>query len=459
MPLNKLLSRFLFPLLLIVAVTVFKFRFNEMLGARTPFLLYTAVVIATTWYSGWAIGMVTNFICLAVIDYFFLEPTYSFLFPARITIQMAIFTGQNMLLAAMGYSMKSALKRSEAAENKFRLLVEQACDVLVLRDESGQATYVSPRVTEIFGFTPEEYKAQVPERLYPPESLAHYQNSVKQIMETPGASKLVRLQFIRQDGRRGWLEGELYNYLNEPGIYALVNNFRDVTERVDIERQKDGFIGITSHELKTPLTSIKAYLQVLELKAKRLDDPFFAEALFKANQQVKKMTVMINGFLNLSRFESGKLHIDKQTFDLNELVNEIIAENRPIMSGHDITFAPAPSAFIAADRDKIGSVISNLISNAAKYSVNGKNIQIATTVTAHEVQLSVLDQGIGIRPEDKKRLFERYYRVETDQNKHVSGFGIGLYLSAEIVKLHQGRIWVESEIGQGSTFYFSLPVA
>lgn len=459
MNLFKKLFKYFFPLLLIIAVTLFKLSFNSWLGFRTPFLLYTGVAIATTWYSGWAVGLVTNFICLLVIDYFFLEPYYSFAYPARINIQMAIFTAQNILLASMGYSMKNALKRSEAAENKFRLLVEQACELLVLRDRNGKVNYVSPKVIAVFGYTTEEYQLQTVERLYTSQSLTNYQDAVQKISQTPNTSQFVKLQFIRKDGTQGWLEGELFNYLNEPGIYALVANFRDVTERVDIERQKDGFIGIASHELKTPLTSLKAYLQVMEVKAKRSEDPFFIDALGKANQQVKKMTVMITGFLNLSRFESGKLLLDKESFDLNVLISEIVNEFKLIMTGLQITFTHKPETIITADRDKIGSVVTNLVGNAAKYSAGGKPIHIDVMATDHQVQVSVQDQGIGIRPEDQKKVFERYFRADSDRNKNVSGFGIGLYLSSEIVKLHEGQIWLQSEIGQGSTFYFSLPVS
>jgi K+-sensing histidine kinase KdpD len=175
----KTYFRYIFPLLVIIAVTLFKFSFNSWLGYRTPFLLYTGAVIATTWYSGWVIGLVTNFICLAVIDYFFLEPYFSLVFPLRITIQMVIFTAQNILLAAMGFSIKRALNRSEAAENKFRLLVEQACELLVLRDELGNVTYVSPKVKILFGYTPKEFSTQLEERLYIPTSLAIYQAAVR----------------------------------------------------------------------------------------------------------------------------------------------------------------------------------------------------------------------------------------------------------------------------------------
>jgi len=113
---------------------------------------------------------------------------------------------------------------------------------------------------------------------------------------------------------------------------------------------------------------------------------------------------------------------------------------------------------IYAYHDKIGSVITNLISNAVKYSPKGKEIDIKCEVIGSRAQVSVKDEGIGLKPQDKDKVFERYYRVETNHTQHISGFGIGLYLSAEIIHRHDGEIWVESESGKGSTFYFSLPL-
>jgi two-component system sensor histidine kinase VicK len=178
----------------------------------------------------------------------------------------------------------------------------------------------------------------------------------------------------------------------------------------------------------------------------------------RASQQVKKMSGMINGFLNISRLESGKILISKADFDLDELVGEMIQEAELTLTSHTIYYERCGPLIINADRDKIGSVISNLLSNAIKYSPKGKRIDVKCELTGNNVQLSIKDEGIGIKPKDKERLFERYYRVESNYTQHISGFGIGLYLSYEIIQRHGGKIWAESEGGEGSTFYFSLPL-
>ena len=161
---------------------------------------------------------------------------------------------------------------------------------------------------------------------------------------------------------------------------------------------------------------------------------------------------MINSFLNVSRLESGKIHLDKKEFDLNKLLNDVVDETRLINPSHNITLMQSEPVLVFADKDKIDHVVSNLLSNAIKYSPRGTEITVRCKLVKGLVQVSVEDKGIGIKPHDVERLFERYYRVESNDLKHISGFGIGLYLSSEIIQRHDGKIWVESEFDKGSTF-------
>lgn len=233
----------------------------------------------------------------------------------------------------------------------------------------------------------------------------------------------------------------------------------DISELKADEQRKNDFIGMVSHELKTPLTSLKAYVQMLNVKAKSAQDAFSANSLDKIEIQVNKMATMINGFLNLSRLESGKIYLSKQKFDLDHLVKDVIDETLLANSSHVINLIPCAAPVpVDADRDKIGHVISNLLSNAIKYSPRGESIEVKCEIIENMAQVSIKDDGMGIRPEDINRLFERFYRVETKNTENISGFGIGLYLSAELVHRHNGKIWAESESGVGSTFKFTLPL-
>jgi two-component system sensor histidine kinase VicK len=226
-----------------------------------------------------------------------------------------------------------------------------------------------------------------------------------------------------------------------------------------LQQQKDGFIGMASHELKTPLTSLSAIIQVANAKLKNSEDAFLRGAMEKASTQVKRMNNLINGFLNISRLESGKILIDKSDVDLDVLIKEIVAEFELTVSTHTFKLDLCESVVVHADRDKIGSVISNLLSNAVKYSPKGKHIKIKCGVKENKVQVSITDEGMGIKAQDLTKVFDRYFRVETNHTQHIAGFGIGLYLSAEIIHQHEGTIGVKSESGVGSTFYFDLPLA
>jgi PAS domain S-box-containing protein len=260
-------------------------------------------------------------------------------------------------------------------------------------------------------------------------------------------------------GRKKWLNTTGKVELNDDGgVKAVIGTILDITEAKEDALRKDDFIGMVSHELKTPLTSLTGYSQILSMHAKRSNDVFAKDKIEKVLTQVKKMSAMINGFLNVSRLESGKIQVNKQPFLMNALILETI-DDLGIRSGtHHINFAEGTDANIVADRDKIGTVLSNLLSNAVKYSPTGLQITVNSLVGEQSVTISVADEGMGIAASDLEKLFDRYYRAENKQMQNISGFGIGLYLCAEIINRHDGRIWADSEIGKGSTFYFELPL-
>jgi PAS domain S-box-containing protein len=256
-----------------------------------------------------------------------------------------------------------------------------------------------------------------------------------------------------------WLRSNGKAYYNEDHkpIY-VTGTILDITEQRQDEQRKNDFIGMVSHELKTPLTTLTALIQMLGQKANRANDDFSTGVLARAGKQVKTMNAMINGFLNVSRLESGKIQLVKKTFNLEELLSDVIEEFKLIAITHHIQVTSVERISVFADYDKIVSVFTNFLTNAIKYSPKGQQIDVVCKVCGNKAQVSVKDEGMGIKPEDLQRLFERYYRVESVENQHIAGFGLGLYLSAEIIKRHDGEIWAESENGAGSTFYFSLPL-
>jgi signal transduction histidine kinase len=233
----------------------------------------------------------------------------------------------------------------------------------------------------------------------------------------------------------------------------------DITEQKQNDLRRSRFIGIVSHELKTPLTALKAYVQMLSNWAKKQKDGFTIGTLSKVEKQVKKMLNMINSLLNLSGAEAGKIHLTKKEFLLDELISEVIEETLFITASHQIVLLPFESIRINADRDKVEQVLVNLLSNAAKYSGKVEPIEVSCELRDDQLTVSVRDHGLGISSLDIEKLFLPYSRIASKETEKVEGFGIGLYLCAEIIQRHNGEIWVESEVGKGSNFKFTLPVS
>ncbi|SDT59928.1 PAS domain S-box-containing protein [Mucilaginibacter mallensis] len=365
-----------------------------------------------------------------------------------------------MIVAIEVTEQVNARKKVEQAEEMLRFALEAANIGTWYINSDTRELKTTPRLRELFGYdvnkemTFDEAIGQVTE-----DFRDKILEQINAAIENGGNYDFTYTMRRFNDDQLIWLRslGKLSrDHENEFTTFSGV--VMDITEQKQDEQRKSDFIGMVSHELKTPLTSLTAIVQVLNMKLKNSEDSFIAGALDKANIQVKKMGTMINGFLNISRLESGKIHVAKEHFDMVLLLTEMMDEVKLTVSSHNISLAPHEHVEVYADRDKIGSVISNLLTNAVKYSPKGKHIEVKCVVTGNNIQVSVKDEGMGIKPQDIDKLFDRYYRVETAHTRHISGFGIGLYLSSEIIHRHDGEIWVESESGKGSTFYFTLPL-
>ncbi|WP_295668160.1 PAS domain-containing sensor histidine kinase [uncultured Mucilaginibacter sp.] len=262
-----------------------------------------------------------------------------------------------------------------------------------------------------------------------------------------------------KDGKRRWLRSNAKMFFNISGNErVLCGTLLDITDIKLAEQNKNDFIGMVSHELKTPLTTITAVMQLARHKLKESDKKPLLDAIERGNVQVKRMAAMIKGFLDISRLESGQMILESSFFDIGKLLHEVVEELRLIELAHPITLVGISATQVYADRVKISSVISNLINNATKYSPNGKPIVVTCEKTEEAVSVSVRDEGIGISQQDLNQIFDRYYRAGGAHTRNISGFGIGLYLSSEIIKKHQGKIWVDTAQDVGSTFYFTLPL-
>lgn len=259
------------------------------------------------------------------------------------------------------------------------------------------------------------------------------------------------------DQRLRWLRA-IGNLMADPsgGFSSFTGVVMDITEQKMEEVRKNDFMGMVSHELKTPLTSLSAYLQLLQLRSGSNADEKSLRAISQSLKQTKRMTDMINGFLDFSRLEAAKIIIHYSPFDIADLIHEIHEETLVLYSTHKFIFEPVESQIMDADQVKLGQVITNLIGNAVKYSRHDSVIEISCVSNKEEVKVCIKDEGLGIPQSELAKIFQRFYRVEN--NSLVAGFGIGLYISSEIIGLHKGKIWAESEMGKGSVFSFVVPI-
>jgi len=232
----------------------------------------------------------------------------------------------------------------------------------------------------------------------------------------------------------------------------------DITERKHIDKQKDDFIGITSHELKTPLTSIKAFVQILQRHNEKSEDKKNSFLLDKVSSQVERMEHMMASFINVYRLQTGKLELHKQNFSLDALIKDIVETFHYTTETHSIEQIVKLATDVYADKERIGQVLVNLLTNAIKYSPKAHKVIVEVKKVGKKITISVQDFGIGIPKEQQGKIFERFFRAKGKEEKNIQGLGLGLYIAYEIVKEHKGKMWVDSKDGKGSTFYFSLPI-
>lgn len=249
---------------------------------------------------------------------------------------------------------------------------------------------------------------------------------------------------------------------DEGRIKNWVGTFTDIDDQKKVEKEKDEFLSIASHELKTPLTSIKAYVQLLERKLKLDKESSEAGFVAKVQGQIEKLNTLITDLLDVSKIENGKLKINKKPVNLENLINNAI---ETIIQTHDQRevkierHGTKPDILIPLDEIRIEQVLINFLTNAIKYSPDNNQVIVTTFVDeeAEEVRVNVTDFGIGIPDFKQDAVFKKFYRVE-ESSLQFQGMGIGLFICSEIIKQHHGSVGVSSIVDEGSTFYFTLPL-
>jgi len=258
----------------------------------------------------------------------------------------------------------------------------------------------------------------------------------------------------------------LLNACHIEGATLMLLALEDITERKQAEQERERllahreeFMAMASHELKTPVTSLKGYTQLLQSRFQKAGDERSAALLTKMDGRLDKLIHLIRELLDVTHLEAGQLPWHTEHFDLEALVREIVEDMGHTTEQHQICIEGALSTPISGDRERVGQVLINLLSNAIKYSPHADAIRVGITSDAENATISVQDFGIGIASEKLAHVFERFFRVSDPEHATYPGLGLGLFISAQIIKRAGGRMWVESQPNLGSTFFFTVPLA
>ena len=367
-----------------------------------------------------------------------------------------IFTSQ--LNNQLDWKVKERTKELLTSREHFKFLADTIPVIVWTAQPNGDYDYFNKRWYEYTGKTFEESTGNGWLSVIHPDDLPATKIAWDRSIQTGEPFKREDRKICEADGTYRWHLAHALPFKDSDGkIIAWFGVCTDIEEQKKAMEKKDEFISMASHELKTPVTSLKAFTQIMMMTFEGEGNSMAFSMLTKMDKQINKLTGLITDLLDASKANSGQLNFQKEDFDFNELVKEVVDEVQRTSTTHRIELALAKTKIINGDRNRLGQVIMNLLSNAIKYSPQANKI-IITSNAKEEMKLCVQDFGIGIPLSQQPKLFTRFFRVTHEKTNTYPGLGLGLYISNEIIKRHSGTIDFKSEEGKGSTFCISLPL-
>lgn len=333
-------------------------------------------------------------------------------------------------------------------------------DAVIAIDASQKVTLFNRGAEKTFGYTAQEILGQPLDRLLPSifstahSLITHATNSTQS-----DRNEWREILGHRKDGTDFSAEVSISKLvLADETIFTVV--LRDASDRKQIERMKDDFVSVVSHELRTPLTSIHGSLGMLASGLLEADSDAGKRLLQIAVDSTDRLVRLINDILDIERIESGEVRMNKQTYDVADLISEAVEAVQPIADEANVTLSiSSVSANIKVDGDRIVQTLTNLLSNAIKFSSSGAIVWLSVEPQcSNTLLLKIKDQGRGIPPNKLDNIFKRFQQVDSSDSRTREGTGLGLAICRSIVQQHKGQIWAESNLGEGSTVCFTLPV-
>lgn len=461
-----------------------------------PFLTTLAAIgILETWahqiaHDPNAIGILAIFVFIALIIYFsFREGIRGGFTATSLTIGYYFYiissrhyTGQQLrssietvaILSVLYYFMAyiigwlkqtidGLIEREANEKHRLQTIIQQLPVGIVITDSAGTVTQTNKYLDVILGYktTPggKVGRDTLESARYRGKPMAASQWPLAQLLATGRNVPGKEIEIEAKDGKKRHVQVTASLIHDKAGrVIAAATILNDITPLKELEERKDDFVNMASHELKTPITSMKLYLDMLLKQGKLHNDPKLHNMMKAVKAQTEKLQALVGDLLDVSRLQTGKLTFTTEEFDLDKLIAETVDSLKSTTRKQKLVYSKKAPLIVAGDRFRIYQVVTNLITNAVKYSAEGTDIIIKLKKEGKKAIVSVRDQGIGIPKEQQKRVFDRLYQVSDSKEKSFPGLGMGLYIAKAIIKKHKGDIWVESSEGKGSTFYFSLPL-
>jgi PAS domain S-box-containing protein len=343
------------------------------------------------------------------------------------------------------------------SENRFRNMMETIPQIAWTNTIKGKVDYYNQRWYDYTGLnTGQTHVSDLVTVIHPDDvkEILHRFSFLRKRID--GGEFQVRAK--RADGLYRWHLIRLMPIKNADGLLLQwVGTATDIHELRILQQHKDDFISIASHELKTPITSLKGSLQLLDRMKDNPSPAILPKLITQANKSLEKVYMLIEDLLNTSKANEDQLQIKPEKFNLLKIISEC-CDNLPANSSFSINTEGDETLEVYADISRTEQVVINFVNNAMKYAPNAKEIEVRVEKLGRMAKVSVIDKGVGIPPQNLRFLFDRYYRINHGGSEY-TGLGLGLYICAEIIKKHDGTIGADSEIGLGSTFWFTLPVS
>lgn len=348
-------------------------------------------------------------------------------------------------------------QKIKESEERFRQMADLMPAKITNANADGSVTYFNKKWMDFTGMNFEDFRDFGYHSIMHPDELEEFQKRLINAAET-GSDLEMEMRFLNKEGQYEWNLNRASPVKDENGnIKMWIGVTTEIQKIKEEERQKENFLSMASHELKTPVTTIKAYSQLAEMMLQENGDKETLAIVSRMGGQINKLNALIGELLDFTKLQKGKLIYNEGFFDFNEFVKEIVEDMRHTTATHKISYIQSANARIFGDKEKLSQVVNNLISNGIKYSRGANKILVTTKLQNGGVTLWIQDYGIGIAKESQEKVFEQFYRVTGDSQATYPGMGIGLYICAEIIKREGGKIWIESSNENGSVFCIWLP--